>query len=141
MYSWPSMSHRYAPSPPLTNTGEPPTARNARTGEFTPPAMTPRARANAEMDRSRRKLCFQQGAVGCRINVRKYAFVRKSHALRPQTFDGRCHTSRSARENRGRRLEKRSSLVQRAKRLQDAMPVLRHHGLHAALPGARKIGR
>jgi len=37
------------------NTGEPPTARNARTGEFTPPAMIPRALANAEMDRSKRK--------------------------------------------------------------------------------------
>jgi hypothetical protein len=37
-------------------TGEPPTERKARTGEFTPPAMIPRARANAEIDRSRRKI-------------------------------------------------------------------------------------
>src|SRR5262245_3083580 len=32
------------------NTGSPPTARNARTGEFTPPGITCRARSNRALD-------------------------------------------------------------------------------------------
>jgi hypothetical protein len=37
MYSRPSSSVRRAPRPSRKNTGVPPTARKARTGEFTPP--------------------------------------------------------------------------------------------------------
>lgn len=37
-YSRPSASVRYGPVPDTMNRGVPPTARNARTGEFTPPA-------------------------------------------------------------------------------------------------------
>src|SRR5258706_12314124 len=40
MYSRPSSSVRRAPRPSRKNTGVPPTARNARTGEFTPPGMS-----------------------------------------------------------------------------------------------------
>ena len=39
-YRFPSTSHRYGPCPPAKNRGVPPTAPNARTGEFTPPGMT-----------------------------------------------------------------------------------------------------
>src|ERR1700748_3008102 len=37
----------YAPSPRAMKRGVPPTARNARTGEFTPPGMTFWARSNS----------------------------------------------------------------------------------------------
>src|ERR671923_2021423 len=39
-YTRPSTSHRRAPSPRAMNGGAPPTARNARTGLFTPPGIT-----------------------------------------------------------------------------------------------------
>src|SRR5690606_23134842 len=42
------MSHMYAPSARAMKRGVPPTARNARTAEFTPPTMTSQARANSE---------------------------------------------------------------------------------------------
>src|SRR5260370_5409632 len=44
MYSSPSASHRRAPSARSTMMGSPPTARNARTGLFTPPTNTSVAR-------------------------------------------------------------------------------------------------
>src|SRR5262245_6500794 len=43
MYSLPSTSCRTAPWPRAKNSGSPPTALKARTGEFTPPGMTWRA--------------------------------------------------------------------------------------------------
>src|SRR6266699_1780762 len=46
MYSLPSTSHRSAPRPREKNSGSPPTALKARTGEFTPPGMTWRAFSN-----------------------------------------------------------------------------------------------
>src|SRR4051794_14349393 len=45
MYSFPSTSQIRAPSPRAATTGSPPTERNARTGEFTPPGNSSRARA------------------------------------------------------------------------------------------------
>src|ERR1700728_4707531 len=45
-YSRPSTSVRQGPDPRTMNRGTPPTAPNARTGEFTPPGVTWRARAN-----------------------------------------------------------------------------------------------
>src|SRR5215208_3552514 len=47
MSSCPSTSHTRAPAPRAMNRGAPPTARNARTGELTPPGITSRARANS----------------------------------------------------------------------------------------------
>lgn len=44
-YSRPSASVRYGPFPDTMNRGVPPTARNARTGEFTPPGVTAAARS------------------------------------------------------------------------------------------------
>src|SRR5258708_37240596 len=40
MYSRPSSSTRCAPCPSRKKTGVPPTARNARTGELTPPGIS-----------------------------------------------------------------------------------------------------
>src|SRR5687768_10072459 len=40
-----------APSPRAATTGSPPTPRNARTGEFTPPGKSARARANTSAER------------------------------------------------------------------------------------------
>src|SRR5580765_5343921 len=47
MYSRPSASHRRLPLPRTMKRGVPPTARNARTGELTPPGMTFRERSNS----------------------------------------------------------------------------------------------
>src|SRR4051794_18779721 len=47
MYVLPSMSVMWQPSASLMNSGVPPTALNARTGELTPPGMTCRALAKA----------------------------------------------------------------------------------------------
>src|SRR5205814_2144378 len=47
MYSAPSASQRRAPRPRVKKTGSPPTARNARTGELTPPGMLRLARSNS----------------------------------------------------------------------------------------------
>ena len=45
-YSRPSASYSRGPVPAIMNRGVPPTARNARTGEFTPPGVTAWARSN-----------------------------------------------------------------------------------------------
>ncbi len=50
MYSFPSTSNRCEPSPRATNTGCPPTLRNALTGEFTPPGIFSTARRNNSSD-------------------------------------------------------------------------------------------
>ncbi len=39
MYSFPSTSQNFDPTPQLINKGSPPTDLNARTGEFTPPGI------------------------------------------------------------------------------------------------------
>src|SRR6266567_224163 len=50
MYFLPSASQMCAPSPRCMKSGCPPTARNARTGELTPPGMTASARLNSSSD-------------------------------------------------------------------------------------------
>src|ERR1700681_2038823 len=52
MYYFPSASQIRAPSPRAATTGSPPTPRNARTGEFTPPGKSSRARAMISADRT-----------------------------------------------------------------------------------------
>src|SRR5262252_1789937 len=47
MYSRPSASQIRLPKPRSMKGGVPPTARNARTGELTPPGMTLRERSNS----------------------------------------------------------------------------------------------
>src|SRR5215510_11644904 len=47
MYSRPSASQMRLPSPRVMKRGTPPTARKARTGEFTPPGMLLRERSNS----------------------------------------------------------------------------------------------
>src|SRR5256885_14547170 len=51
MYRLPSTSVRRAPSPRAKNSGSPPTALKARTGELTPPGMTWRALSNRLRER------------------------------------------------------------------------------------------
>src|SRR2546422_4478687 len=50
MYSLPSTSQTYAPLALLTKNGCPPTARNARTGEFTPPGIYFSASSNNALE-------------------------------------------------------------------------------------------
>src|SRR5213592_2236143 len=50
MYPLPSTSHTCAPLALLTKNGCPPTARNARTGELTPPGMYFNASVNKVSD-------------------------------------------------------------------------------------------
>src|SRR5262249_44339314 len=52
MYSLPSTSTTRLPRPSAMNGGSPPTDLNARTGEFTPPGMERRARANSSRERA-----------------------------------------------------------------------------------------
>src|SRR5690349_22700488 len=47
MYARPSASQMRLPSPCSMKRGVPPTARNARTGEFTPPGMSAFARSKS----------------------------------------------------------------------------------------------
>ncbi len=49
-YSRPSTSVMYGPRPLAMKRGVPPTARKARTGEFTPPGVTSRPRAKSACD-------------------------------------------------------------------------------------------
>src|SRR6185437_557859 len=101
MYSRPSSSVMRAPRPSRTNTGTPPTAPNARTGEFTPPGMSCRERSNSARLRSyiggprrgiekarERKGC---GAyVGCfveRGNHREHVGAGIDHARRVRRRD------------------------------------------------------
>src|SRR5215468_1101907 len=50
MYSLPSTSQMWAPSPRPMNSGSPPTERKARTGELTPPGIDFWARSNRVLD-------------------------------------------------------------------------------------------
>src|SRR5579863_6852588 len=50
MYSFPSTSKRWLPSPWATKTGWPPTLLKARTGELTPPGIISCARRNSSCD-------------------------------------------------------------------------------------------
>src|SRR5512146_3120303 len=52
MYSRPSSSVTRGPRPSRRKTGTPPTAPNARTGEFTPPGISWRERSNSARLRS-----------------------------------------------------------------------------------------
>src|SRR5437773_11506600 len=57
MYSCPSTSQTRAPSERATKNGSPPTLRNARTGELTPPGMRSCARVKSSDDREFKEKC------------------------------------------------------------------------------------
>src|SRR5208283_6249624 len=61
MYSFPSTSQMCAPLARFTKNGCPPTARNARTGELTPPGMYFNASAKSFSDLARTKLSLEEG--------------------------------------------------------------------------------
>src|SRR5271169_6251489 len=69
MYSLPSTSRRCAPAARLTKNGWPPTARNARTGELTPPGIYFNASVKSFSDSARTKLSLQK-------SFRQRAFFR-----------------------------------------------------------------
>src|SRR5579864_5424894 len=63
MYSLPSASHMREPSPRTMNGGSPPTARKARTGEFTPPGIKASARFCNLRDSSKERMGQADGTV------------------------------------------------------------------------------
>src|SRR5579875_1840415 len=97
-YRLPSTSTRYGPAPDWMNRGVPPTARKARTGEFTPPGMRARARSKHAAEATsvpgevmgpffRRRFRFLRGAVlqaeggGQRRRLRRSAQRRESEEI------------------------------------------------------------
>src|SRR5579883_41521 len=147
MYSCPSKSVTYAPLPLFKKTGDPPTARNARTGELTPPAIMPRARANAEMERSKRTvpsvssftLALQERVpVRRRVDVGERALVAQTYSLGPQTFDGGRDASRPCDEIGGCGQES-GPLVDGAQGLQVPLGVDRHDCLDTRFPGGQQL--
>ena len=73
MYSLPSTSKMWEPSPRAMKRGVPPTPRKARTGEFTPPGMDSWARAKSASD-----CAMVHTRVSPRINLRKRKLIRIS---------------------------------------------------------------
>src|SRR5438552_1696480 len=63
MYSWPSTSQTRAPLARSTKNGCPPTARKARTGEFTPPGiyLSASAKSCSDWERIMTVLCAKDG--------------------------------------------------------------------------------
>src|SRR5437660_4569862 len=82
MYSLPSASQMCAPSPRWMKSGCPPTARNARTGELTPPGITASARLNScsDLDIVKNGGLQEPGQLHCVIG---------NQNIRACTFDGR----------------------------------------------------
>ena len=79
MYVLSSMSVSVAPDALAMNRGVPPTAPNARTGEFTPPASTKAARSAAASDLAVTDWSFcLVAAIGSRHHTR---FVKARRAL------------------------------------------------------------
>src|SRR5471030_3326134 len=75
MYSRPSSSTTRAPRPSRRKTGVPPTARNARTGELTPPGMTSCERSNSARLRSYMRACGCLALEESRERSRRRAHV------------------------------------------------------------------
>src|ERR1035437_3645121 len=71
IYLLPSTSHTRAPFALLTKNGWPPTARNARTGEFTPPGMyfSASAKSCSDMVRGFMAALSEEGTRGSRAKV------------------------------------------------------------------------
>ena len=69
----PSTSHTWAPSARATKYGVPPTERNERTGEFTPPGMTRWARAKSSSLRVEVAAAAVEAIVGERRRCRRPA--------------------------------------------------------------------
>src|SRR5438067_1412630 len=83
MYSLPSASQMCPPSPRWMKSGCPPTARNARTGELTPPGITDSARLNScsDFDIVKSRGLQELGQLHCVIgnqNIRACALDRRN---------------------------------------------------------------
>src|SRR5215467_5147881 len=108
MYSRASASQMRLPSPRSMKGGTPPTARKARTGEFTPPGMTLRERSNSRSffevmslehrgELSRTLLDIRRVEHGAdhreRVGSRSYQFSRIGRRDSPDRDDGAGQTS------------------------------------------------
>src|SRR5437870_3438759 len=74
MYSLPSTSQIFAPSPRATKNGAPPTLRNARTGELTPPGMRSCARVKSSDDREFKKKRSTLNVQRSTLNAQRSTF-------------------------------------------------------------------
>src|SRR6058998_913843 len=74
MYSFPSTSQTRAPSERATKNGAPPTLRNARTGELTPPGMRSCARVKSSDDREFKKKRSTFNVQRSTFNVQRSTF-------------------------------------------------------------------
>ena len=70
-YSLPSTSVSQAPRAEAMKRGVPPTASKARTGEFTPPGVTARARSKSSSDRAVARSGTGSAAGGSRLHSRR----------------------------------------------------------------------
>src|SRR5215470_9713866 len=78
MYSLPSTSRTCAPLALLTKNGCPPTARNARTGEFTPPGIYFSASPKSSSDFFLEIMCEH-----LRVELSLYRFRHRDHRFVP----------------------------------------------------------
>src|SRR5438093_11715207 len=84
MYSLPSTSQIFAPSPRATKNGAPPTLRNARTGELTPPGMRSCARVKSSDDREFKKKRSTFNVQRSTFNVQRSTFNVQRSTLNVQ---------------------------------------------------------
>src|SRR5580765_116464 len=89
MYSLPSASQIREPAPRLTTKGSPPTPRNARTGELTPPGNSARARSMMSCERSVRLMMASPAEAADRAHDRKRARLRRLRSRRGDDADER----------------------------------------------------
>src|SRR5262245_64663427 len=78
----------WAPSPRRTNSGSPPTLRNARTGELTPPGMRCAARSNSARLRAPVELDDVTSLLGARASSATPTTIHLSHVREALRHDG-----------------------------------------------------
>src|SRR5689334_9994152 len=99
MYSLPSTSNKWDPAPLAMNKGFPPTALNARTGEFTPPGMISLARSKSRLDFSYKP------------NLQSNNLRKKTS--KPPRRQGRQEIIRNQRQTASQRLRDRPPIFQK----------------------------
>src|SRR6266550_3263140 len=90
MYSVPSTSQIRAPSARATKNGSPPTLRNARTGELTPPGMRSCARVKSSDDREFKK---KHSTLNAQIGEVVEAFARRTSVYLRSALDTTAATT------------------------------------------------
>src|SRR5437899_27854 len=102
MYSLPSTSQIFAPSPRATKNGAPPTLRNARTGELTPPGMRSCARVKSSDDREFKKKRSTFNVQRSTFNAQRSTLnvQRSTFNAQRSTFNAQRSTFNVQRSNR-----------------------------------------